>query len=206
MNRDPLGSQFLNDSADAVEELASAEDALFEFGVYGFDMRPPRLLLVGMTYELLDAAINDQPRLGGLLGASISEGWEGFPDALPALRASYAAGGGERRWGALCFVLAEPRTLVGMGGYKGAPSPEGVVEVGYAIAPAFRSQGLATEATRLMVSSAFADSEVQAVDAHTLALENPSTRLLEKAGFRKIGERLDPDDGAIWHWRLERHR
>ncbi len=149
--------------------------------------------------------MNDQRRLGGLLSASISEGWEGFPDALPVLKASYAAGGGERRWGALCFVLSEQKTLVGMGGYKGDPSPEGVVEVGYAIAPAFRGQGLATEATRSMVDSAFADPRVQAVDAHTLAHENPSTRVLEKAGFRKIGERIDPEDGAIWHWRLERN-
>jgi len=168
-------------------------------------MRPSRLLLVGMTYELLDAAMNDQRRLGGLLSASISEGWEGFPDALPFLKSSYEAGGGERPWGALCFVLAEPKTLVGMGGYKSDPSPEGVVEVGYAIAPAFRGQGLATEATRAMVNRAFADPRVQAVDAQTLAHETPSTRVLEKVGFRKIGERIDPEDGAIWHWRLERN-
>lgn len=157
-----------------------------------------------MTYELLDAAISDQRRLGGLLSASISEGWEGFPEALPILKASYQAGAGERRWGALGFVLAEPKTLVGLGGFKGDPSPEGVVEVGYAIAPAFRGQGLATEATRSMVDSAFADPRVRAVDAHTLGHENPSTRVLGKAGFRKIGERIDPEAGAIWHWRLER--
>jgi [ribosomal protein S5]-alanine N-acetyltransferase len=173
--------------------------------VYCLGMRPSRLLLVGMTYELLDAATNDQRRLGSLINASISEGWEGFPEALPGLRAAYSTGGGERRWGTLCFVLAEPRTLIGMGGYKGAPSPEGIVEIGYAIAPAYRGQGLATEATHLMVDGAFADPRVQAVDAHTLAHENPSTRVLEKAGFRKIGERIDPDDGPIWHWRLGRN-
>jgi RimJ/RimL family protein N-acetyltransferase len=55
-----------------------------------------------------------------------------------------------------------------------------------------------------MVHRAFEDTIVRAVDAHTLGHANPSTRVLEKSGFRKIGEANDPDDGVVWHWRRER--
>jgi [ribosomal protein S5]-alanine N-acetyltransferase len=55
-----------------------------------------------------------------------------------------------------------------------------------------------------MVQRAFSDLAVRAVDAHTLGHDNPSTRVLQKAGFRKIAEIEDPDEGSIWQWRLER--
>jgi RimJ/RimL family protein N-acetyltransferase len=167
------------------------------------------LTLLDMTVELLDAAIEDQQRLGRLLDASVAAGWEGFPEALPILRRSCAEGrgggaDGGGRWGGLFFLLQAPRVLAGMGGYKGGPSREGIVEIGYAIAPELRGRGLATLATRLMLRRAFADPAITAVDAHTLAQENPSTRVLRKTGFTMIGEVVDPDDGALWHWRAPR--
>jgi RimJ/RimL family protein N-acetyltransferase len=76
-----------------------------------------------------------------------------------------------------------------------------VVEIGYAIAPAFQRQGLATDAVAQMIHRAFADPGVQAVDAHTLGETNASTRVLEKSGFEKIAEIMDPDDGPVWQWR-----
>jgi [ribosomal protein S5]-alanine N-acetyltransferase len=164
------------------------------------------VVLVDATAALLDAAVAGPARLGQLLEAAVAEGWEGFPEALPALRASYTDRPGAQDWGTLLFVLDAPRTLVGLGGYKGAPSADGVVEIGYAIAPAFQGRGLASEAVRSMISRAFAEPRVEAVDAHTLAHRNPSTRVLEKAGFARIAERRDPDDGAIWQWRLQRPR
>jgi [ribosomal protein S5]-alanine N-acetyltransferase len=163
-----------------------------------------RLRLVDGTLALLSAALEGRNALEGLLGVSVAEDWEGFPEALPILRASYEKKPEGHPWGSLFFVEPERRTLVGFGGFKGPPSPDGVVEIGYAIAPAFRGQGLATDAVAQMVQRAFADAAVRAVDAHTLGQDNPSTRVLQRTGFRKIAEIEDPDDGAIWQWRLER--
>jgi RimJ/RimL family protein N-acetyltransferase len=111
-------------------------------------------------------------------------------------------------WGTALFVLDAPRTVCGMGGYKGPPGAEGVVEIGYSIALSMRGRGLATEAARELVRIAFADARVVWVRAHTLAQHNPSTRVLEKVGFRKIGELLDPAEhpDPIWRWRLDRAR
>lgn len=167
-------------------------------------MSPSRLRLVDGTLELLSAAIEGRGALEALLGVPVAEDWEGFPDALPILRASHEKNPEGQRWGSLFFIELEARTLVGFGGFKGSPSPDGVVEIGYAIAPAFRGQGLATDAVAQMVQRAFADVEVRAVDAHTLGHDNPSTRVLQKAGFQKIAEIEDPDEGPIWQWRLER--
>jgi RimJ/RimL family protein N-acetyltransferase len=167
-------------------------------------MSPSRLKLVDGTLALLSAALEGRNALAGLLGVCVAEDWEGFPEALPILRASYESKPEGYIWGSLFFIELEGPTLVGFGGFKGSPSPDGVVEIGYAIAPAFRGQGLATDAVAQMVQRAFADVAVRAVDAHTLGHDNPSTGVLQKNGFRKIAEIEDRDDGPIWQWRRER--
>lgn len=167
-------------------------------------MRSSRVKLVDGTLALLDAAMDGRSTLEGVLGVSVAENWEGFPEALPIIRASYEKTPEGQRWGSLFFVEPDDRALVGFGGFKGPPSAEGVVEIGYAIAPAFRDRGLATNAVTQMVQRAFADAAVVAVDAHTLGHANPSTRVLAKSGFSKIGELNDANEGPIWHWRLTR--
>lgn len=164
----------------------------------------PRLKLVDGTLELLTAAVAGKSALATLLGVSVADGWEGFPEALPVLCASYETNPEGQRWGSLFFIESHARTLVGFGGFKGPPSSDGVVEIGYAIAPAFRGQGLATDAVAQMVQRAFADTTIRAVDAHTLGHANPSTRVLEKSGFEKVADLNDPDEGLIWQWRRER--
>ena len=153
------------------------------------------LNLVSAPFELLDAAIEDEPKLGRLLAATVADGWAGFPDSLPVLRNSCARNPPGHAWGTFFFVLDDPRTLVGLGGYKGGPSDEGIVEIGYAIAPAFRGRGLATAAVQEMVTRGFGDPQVRFIDAHTLAQPNASTRVLEKSGFEMLGALEDPDGG-----------
>ena len=167
-------------------------------------MFPPRLNLVNANLELLTAALAGGGALGALLGVRVAEDWAGFPEALPILRASYARSPEAHAWGSLFFVEPHIGMLVGFGGFKGPPSSDSVVEIGYAIAPAFQGRGLATDAVAQMVQRAFEATAVRAVDAHTLGHANPSTRVLEKSGFKKIGEASDPDAGLVWHWRRER--
>ena len=164
----------------------------------------PRLNLVDGTLALLAAALAGDNALGALLDVSVADGWAGFPEALVVLRSSYESSPDGHRWGSLFFIEPKVQTLVGLGGFKGQPSSDGLVEVGYAIAPAFRGQGLATDAVEQMVQRAFADTTVRAVDAHTLGHTNASTRVLEKSGFQKIAEFNDPNEGRIWQWRRER--
>ncbi|MGC4089970.1 MAG: GNAT family N-acetyltransferase [Polyangiaceae bacterium] len=167
-------------------------------------MTHPRLNLVDGTLALLTAALAGKGSLEAALGVSVADDWEGFPEALPVICSSYAANPKGHPWGSLFFIEPKARALIGFGGFKGAPSSDGVVEIGYAVAPAFRGQGLAGDAVEQMVQRAFTDATVRAVDAHTLGHSNPSTRVLEKSGFQKIAEFEEPNDGMIWQWRRER--
>ncbi|MGH8510142.1 MAG: GNAT family N-acetyltransferase [Gammaproteobacteria bacterium] len=93
--------------------------------------------------------------------------------------------------------------VVGSCGFKGPPTPDGVVEIAYGVAPEYRGKGYATEAAQALVSYAFSNRKVRVVRAHTLAQANASTRVLAKCGFRRIGEVVDSDDGLVWRW--EKH-
>lgn len=77
------------------------------------------------------------------------------------------------------------------------------MELGYEIAEVRRGRGLATAATRAMLTEAFTDERVTAVIAHTLAGHNASNRVLEKAGFQYDGE-AEEDGELVWRFSLAR--
>lgn len=161
----------------------------------------PALEIVDATLPLLDAAMADHATLAAKLNAAIAPGWEGFPEAMPMLREARAVDP-QCPWRSKLFVLASPRTLVGLGGFKGPPV-DGVVEIGYAIAPEYQGRGLATEAARGLIAIALSDIRVTAVDASTLGHPNASTRVLQKVGMQRMAER-ESEHGKIWQWRVLR--
>ena len=93
---------------------------------------------------------------------------------------------------------------IGSCGFKGPPSPDGTVEIAYAVEPAHQGQGYATEAAEALTEFAFIDSRVHTVRAHTLPEPNASTQVLTKCGFQFIGDHLDPEDGPVWRWEKQR--
>jgi RimJ/RimL family protein N-acetyltransferase len=164
-----------------------------------------RIGLVVPDLALLDAAIAGPAALGPALGCAVAEDWEGFPEALQWTRRAVADDPGSTRWGTRLFVLDEPRTLVGWGGFKGPPQ-DGEVELGYAVAPGWQGRGIATLAVREMLREASADPAVRSVIAHTRPEPGPSVRVLEKAGFASEGEIPDQSIGTSWRFRLELSR
>lgn len=79
------------------------------------------------------------------------------------------------------------------------PLAGGVVEIGYGVAPARRGRGLATAAV-LLVLQDLAGRGVRAVRAETSPGNPASGRVLQKAGFAVVGERVDPEDGPLILW------
>ncbi len=165
---------------------------------------PERILLLDATLELLGAALIGDDRLARAIGGAVASGWLDFPEALTATHRMYSDRGDPAPWGTAFFLTESPRTLFGWGGFKGSPNAAAEVEIGYALAPSFRGRGLAQAAARLMVSRAFGDASVKAVTAHTLAGPNASASVLERLGFIRTGEVVDPDAGTVWAWRLAR--
>ena len=76
---------------------------------------------------------------------------------------------------------------------------DGRVEIGYGTAPARRGRGHATAAVLALVAE-LADRGLMQVSAQT-ALANPASgRVMVKAGFRRVGHRLDAEDGTLIVW------
>ncbi|HZR77684.1 MAG TPA: GNAT family N-acetyltransferase [Chthoniobacterales bacterium] len=93
------------------------------------------------------------------------------------------------------------QTLIGMAGFPGPPNAEGLAEIAYGIAPAYQGKGYATEVAQALIEFASRDPRVGKICAHTLAETNASASVLGKCGFKKVGERIDPENNqAIWLW------
>jgi [ribosomal protein S5]-alanine N-acetyltransferase len=91
--------------------------------------------------------------------------------------------------------------MIGMCGFAAPPDSDGAVEIGYGIAPDYQGKGYASEAAQGLVDFASRDPRVRTIRAHTLMQTNASTRVLEKCGFEKISETVDPENNLpIWRW------
>lgn len=123
------------------------------------------------------------------------------PDWLARVRATPAGD----PW-ALGFSIEEraSQTDVGSCGFKGPPDAHGIVELAYGIEPDHQGRGYATEAAAALAEFALARAEVRLVCAHTQSVEGASPRVLQKCGFRHVGEIIDPEDGPVCRWELER--
>jgi [ribosomal protein S5]-alanine N-acetyltransferase len=158
-------------------------------------------------FEAILAA--DRGRLGRMLGVAIPDDALDFPgsasvETMRSLHEHLKSNPAVLGWWMYLFVHVEDEALVGMGGYKGRADEAGMVEIGYAIVPAYRRRGLATEVARGLVDNAFAHAHVKRVEARTLAKRNASTRVLQRVGMRFAGVANDPDLGEVWRWSLQR--
>ncbi len=98
------------------------------------------------------------------------------------------------------IVERECGETIGKAGYKAPPDAAGMVEIAYGIAPEHQGVGYATEAAAAMTSYAFGTGDVHLVRAHTRPRVNASTRVLEKCGFRRVDDVIDPEDGLVWRY------
>lgn len=167
-------------------------------------IRGARLRLVAITAELARLQVEDRPAFFAALGAEREAAWPPVTTDEPKLsekleilnRAPEEAG-----WRGWVFLMGwTPDGLdraVGVGGFHGPPDADGVVEIGYAMQPSFREQGLATEAVEGLVGWAFSHDEVSKVCARTLPHLTASIRVLEKTGFTFITEDEDESGETI---------
>ncbi|HQU27206.1 MAG TPA: GNAT family protein [Acidimicrobiales bacterium] len=92
------------------------------------------------------------------------------------------------RFGVWVVIEEAERTLIGDVGFHGPPDTEGSLEIGYALAPAWRGRGYATEAVGLLCEWAEAQGGVHVLTARTRAENEPSARVLGRLGFVRAGE------------------
>jgi RimJ/RimL family protein N-acetyltransferase len=153
---------------------------------------------VAATPELTLAALAGSRELGAGLDAAVPATWPPMyldPPALEYTLERLAEGPEQEGWW-LYFVVAiddaGSRTLVGSGGYKGPPTQDGTVEVGYGIVTDHQRRGYATRTVHRLLDRAFALPEVHRAIAETLPELQPSIGVLLKCGFHLVGAGSEP--------------
>ncbi|HWF78798.1 MAG TPA: GNAT family N-acetyltransferase [Caulobacteraceae bacterium] len=131
-------------------------------------------------------------------GLALPPGGVDTPPILQWVRRTLPKLGGYGSW-----LMVDDGEVVGLGGYKWAPSAAGEVEIGYGVAPARRRRGYAGQASRLMLEAARADARLSALVAETAMGNLASQRVLAGAGFFKVGRGWDDEEGETIRWRLE---
>ena len=162
----------------------------------------PRLELVPLTLEMITADLHRRDDLARLLDAAIGPGWPPLlydRSAMEWTKRGLVSDPMLGGWGASYWILREPRTLIGLGGFKSRPR-NGRVELGYGVLPLYQRRGFATEATNAMMNWAFANG-AETVFAETLPELIASQGVLRKLAFKYVGEGSEP--GVI---RFERKR
>jgi RimJ/RimL family protein N-acetyltransferase len=159
---------------------------------------PPRVRIVHLSGPTLDALA-----AGDLAAASAS---------APVALSEYTAGPDWRGvWRYRSRQVADDPTsaawvtglvrdedlgiVVGRAGYHGPPDAAGMVEIGYAIDPAYRRRGYARAALEQLLGRAAAEPSVRTVRV-TISPDNaPSLALTAQYGFVEVGEQWDDEDG-----------
>lgn len=158
----------------------------------------PVVELVPATPADLTLLATDRIAFARRMGSPAPSAWPEYPQALGYTIDRLMTHPHEAEWWMHYFLVNG--LIVGSGGYVGQPS-RGEVEIGYEIAPGFRRRRYATAAAEALVAKAFDSGKVLRVIAHTLAREDPANRVLELAGFARVGEVKDPRGVALWKWR-----
>jgi RimJ/RimL family protein N-acetyltransferase len=123
----------------------------------------------------------DLPSLARELGIAVPEGWRpDVSDILPAAPPPFGP-----------YAVVAGDELVGTAGFFGPPDDSGTVEIGYEVAPDQRRLRYATETASALVAWALEQDGVRRVVAAPLPDNVASQRVLENAGFTRVGVRGD---------------
>ncbi|MGN6688406.1 MAG: GNAT family N-acetyltransferase [Actinomycetales bacterium] len=178
-----------------------------------------RLALVTLPRDLLDAATAGLPRDGvlqsidGLLAAPAPERRPQLPSVPPVSDPCDVLGearevllaraeqldvdpdpAGLAPWLSRAVVWRQTGVLVGYANFHTRPDADGRVEIGYRVAPQWRGQGIATEVADGMWEWA-RQRGAQVFVASVRPDNEPSLRILRRAGFVQVGEQIDEADG-----------
>lgn len=136
----------------------------------------------------------------GSTAADVRSAGESGVETLAQTLALYGRQGFHPPW--IGYLAMEDGRCVGACGFAGPPR-DGEVEIAYFTFPEHEGKGVASRMAAGLIAltrAAALGSGVRFI-AHTLPEENPSTRILKRLGFERVGEIQHPEDGLIWKWR-----
>jgi len=162
-----------------------------------------RLILAAHLPRNLRALLRGSEEFETIAGLRVADGIrEQFLTASPDFMTRLESAKQPDPWHfGFAVIHRSDNMLIGVGGFPGPADSDGAAEIAYAIAPSYQAKGYATEVAWALIEFASRNAKVRKIRAHTLAETNASTRVLEKCGFAKVGETIDPENNlTIWRW------
>lgn len=158
----------------------------------------PRLRLMPMTLDVIDAAASRDYAGLGRLGVVADDDWPDaeLADAFPHFR-QLVVMDGPSGYGAWLALVPATGELIGSVGFIGRPDDAGVIEIGFGVRERFRRQGYCEEMTRALLDWAQSQPAVRSVTAHCDTTNVASQRVLRRLGFVQDG---DADGMLAWSW------
>ena len=98
------------------------------------------------------------------------------------------------------------QVAVGRAGYHGPPDQSGMVEIGYAVDPAYRRRGYARAALEALLQRGAREPRVRTVRMSISPDNVASYRLASQYGFTEVGEQWDDEDGLEIIYELDAQR
>lgn len=98
------------------------------------------------------------------------------------------------------WLIIEANEVVGLCSVTRPPC-NGVIDIGYGVAPSRQGRGFAGRAVADIVAWARQTVDVTALTAETSKSNERSQRVLARNGFVQVGERVDDEDGHLICWR-----
>lgn len=146
---------------------------------------------------LADAGVPDS------IAERVAEGALTPPFVAARALAQLAAGKPARWCATFLLVRRADQAIVGGCGFKDAPQ-DGRIEIGYAVAPGCRLQGIATAAVDALAQLAFDSGEVHEVLAQINPDNVASARVAAKLAFAPCGTIIDEDGEPLVQWLLRK--
>ena len=162
----------------------------------------PRLRLYPCDLNLWEAVFGGNRVLSQVLGVNVPRDWIDDVQVFKPHFLNQKHNPAYERWGVYLMVHPADALLIGSCGYKGPPTPDGLLEIGYGLRAAHQGRGLATEAVAALRAHAFAEGSVRGLLARTLPEASASTALLQRAGF-VLQPNTDLPPPYTWLWRLD---
>lgn len=166
-------------------------------------LNTPRLYLYPCDLTLWEAVFSGNRVLSQVLGVNVPRDWIHDVQVFRPHYLNQKHNPAYETWGVYLMVHRADALLIGTCGFKGPPTPDGRLEIGYGVRPGHRNQGLTSEAVRVLLAHAFADERVEALTARTLPEASASVSILKKMGFVQRNN-ADLPPPYTWLWELVR--
>ena len=158
-----------------------------------------RLRLVCCSEATLAVDHRPGPGLTELLSARIPDSWppELYDEGARRYNVEYVRAHPDAVCWSMWYIIVKgadgsPDLAAGLAGFKGPPSEQGVVEVGYGVLGEFQRRGIASEATRMLIDFAFREPRVTVVVAETYPELASSIGVMMRNRMRYAGAGSEP--------------